>query len=196
MRDRELDPLLKAVPLPERPPEYWTRFPQRVTEALRRPAAGVSCQAETQPSHAGWSLALGAACLVIGLALGWWSHHRSDAMGLAQARQLFYQITRVFPHQVRVIVLDDQGVRLELADRANIPASPPLLIAVRQAKTWRRFITFSGQNIRLNGESFEVLATAGGKILLVGPHSIWSDADPTRPANHYQIRAALLEASL
>ena len=73
---------------------------------------------------------------------------------------------------MRAIVKDERGVRLVLADKPDVPASPPLLVRLCQPQRCRSVITFSGQQVRLDGETIEVLADGHGKVLVVGERSV------------------------
>jgi hypothetical protein len=115
---------------------------------------------------------------------------------MAQARKYFQEIQTLFPGQVQAIVLGQQGARLILADKPDIPASSPLYVRICGPKGCQDFVTFSGQQIRLNGDLCEVLLDQQNNVLLVGPQWALSTAQP--PARHalYQVAARPLEATL
>ena len=54
-------------------------------------------------------------------------------------------------------------------------------------------MTFSGQQIRFNGEDCDVLADAQGNVMLVGRQRIWHSAFSVPLAGKYRITARTLE---
>jgi hypothetical protein len=184
MRD-ELDKLLRSAQMPERSPGYWEHFPKRVVALL----VGTDCRAHqrrlTQSSAVRavrvaaparlarrssptiWAAAgLATACVLIALLL---RPHRPAPTDYAK---LYREITGLFPNQVRAIVEDERGVHLLLSEKPNVPSSPPLLVRVCEPQQCRSVITFSGQRVRLNGQTVEVLADGRGKVLVVGERSV------------------------
>ena len=83
-----------------------------------------------------------------------------------------------------------------LAPEPNLPASPPLYLKISGPKGSQRFITFSGQQIHLNGDVCDVLLDHQGKVLVVGRETLWSDARGVVRSGPYQIEARALEANL
>jgi hypothetical protein len=101
----------------------------------------------------------------------------------------------LFPNQLQALVLDAAGAHLVLAEQADVPASPPLYVKITGPKGAQRFVTFSGQRIRVNGDSFEVLVGRQGEVLLVGKQSVWSSSEPGVKAGPYRIEARPLPAN-
>jgi hypothetical protein len=124
---------------------------------------------------------------MLALCVGLWLKPRRPA-GPNYAK-LYREVEAMFPNQVRAIAVDQQGVRLDLADKPNVPASAPLLVNVCREQQCRAFITFSGQQIRVNGESWDVLANGEGGVFVVGKRSVWSSEEPTQRAGVYRIDA-------
>ena len=183
--DKRLDELLNSGRVPERSEGYWEAFPKRVTAQL---TAGSHSAATAALRHSwAWGFALATACLVLALGIGVWLQPRLPP-GPNYAK-LFREIETMFPNQVRAIAVDQQGVRLELADKPDVPTSLPLLVNVCRERQCRAFITFSGQQIRVNGESWDVLADGKGSIFVVGRRSVWSSEEPTRQGGAYHIAA-------
>ncbi|MGD0651536.1 MAG: hypothetical protein ABSA97_10425 [Verrucomicrobiia bacterium] len=182
--DKNLDELLKAVRVPERSPGYWENFPKRVTAQL---AAGTRIDATTARHSWAWRFGVGTVCLILALGVGLWLKTRRPAE--PNYAKLYREIEAMFPNQVRAIAMDKQGVRLDLADKPDVPASAPLLVNVCRERQCRAFITFSGQQIRVNGESWDVLANGQGDVLVVGKRSVWSNEEPTRRIGAYRIDA-------
>lgn len=88
----------------------------------------------------------------------------------------------MFPHQVQAIVADERGVQVLLADKADVPDSPPLFVQACGRKTCRWFITFSGQQVNVNGETWDVFVNRQNQVIVAG-HS----------TDHYRIAAHPLE---
>jgi hypothetical protein len=63
------------------------------------------------------------------------------------------------------------------------------LVNVCRRDHCRTFITFSGQQIRVNGEHWEVLTDGQGEVFVVGKRSVWSSDAPMREAGAYRIKA-------
>ena len=194
--DPNLDELLKRLRVPERSPGYWEYLPKRILARIEAQSAR-----QRQPrrlSFLAWGLGLATACLAIGLTVGaWWSNRNGEtlhAAQLAESQKLFQEVAAMFPNRLQSIVVDRAGVRLELSDTENIPESTPLLLSVCKGRVCQRIITFSGQNVNIDGQSCEVLADGKGHILLVGPRFVWSSAEPTS-RGPYRIHAEPLAAS-
>jgi hypothetical protein len=219
MNDAELNETLKRAAVPERGADYWERFPGQVTAEMerRRQAAlaernaDAGVRAVTDPSDAwSWAAALrslvnkpafafgvAAVCLTLGFALGFWRGQRSPGYDsqLAEAQQYFREIQGLFPHQLQAIVFDQQGTHLVLAQEANLPASPPLYLKISGPRGCQRFVTFSGQQIRVNGDVCDVLVDHRGNVLLVGAQWVWSGPQSADSRSRYQIEARPLEAN-
>jgi hypothetical protein len=209
MNDQELNEVLKRATVPERGAEYWEQFPRRVTaemERRRHDAGGTqtdnawSWAAALRFLRANPSFALGLAafCVLICLALGSWNWRPAPATdpSLAEVRKYFHELEALFPNQLQAIMFDQQGAHLVLANEPNLPVSPPLYLTVRGPKGCQRFVTFSGQQIRVNGDVCDVLADGRGGVLLVGRQVLWAGAQSSGTTGRYRIEARLLEATL
>ena len=219
MNDKELNEVLKRAAVPERGEDYWGRFPSRVTAELERrkqaalaeKGADAGVRAVTSAGDA-WSwttlvrslvnkpaFALGAAaaCLALGFYLGFWRGQRSPSYDpqLAEAQQYFREIQGLFPHQLQAIVFDQQGAHLVLAPEPNLPASPPLYVKICGPGGCQRFVTFSGQQIHVNGDVCDVLSDHQGNVLLVGRQLLWSGSKAGAGSGKYQIEARTLEST-
>ncbi|MFA6544205.1 MAG: hypothetical protein WCS99_07250 [Limisphaerales bacterium] len=202
-RDDELNELLRAVRVPERAPEYWEKFPQTVVRQLRRAEAGEAAGSRGSPGRSGghlwaWGLGLATACLVLGFFAGFRRGHSLgfSAAELAQSRKIYHELAGLFPDQLQTVLLDGRGSQLVLASDAQPPASVPLLVQICHDGICRRFITFSGQRVALNGETFEILFDARGNVLVVGDRLAWSSGEPRKAAAGYRIRATALGEAL
>ena len=212
MNDAELNEVLKRATVPERKADYWEQFPRRVTAELERRSQTAPVHWLTEASRAWrWAAAfrfLGAkpafavgvavVCLALGFFLGFWRGQRSPGSDsqLATARKYFNEIEALFPNQVRAIVFDQQGTHLVLAQEPNLPASPPLYLRICGPKGCQRFVTFSGQQIRVNGEVCDVLADGHDGVLVVGRQLLWSGSIAGIRSGQYQIEARALENHL
>ena len=216
MNNTELHRLLRAAPVPDPGAHYWQQFPAKVmAEIHRQPSAPDQSAPRFKPQprnlsrlgiaqlfSAPWlkpafGLILALICVALGFVLGT-RHGRPAGLApqTAQMRQYFHEIQALFPNQIQAIVFDAQGVRLELAERPNVPASTPLCITLDGPKGTQHLITFSGQQIRLNGDTFEVLADRQGGVLIVGEQWVWSSSSPGANHSPYRIEARpLLSAS-
>ena len=201
MNNSELDKLLLLASVPEREPGYWEQFPKQVTAQLRQrdKASHAAIPARSWPRFSlAVGLSLAAACICIGFVFGFWRGRDShpSMQQLAQMRKYFQEVATMFPNQVQAIVFDEKGAQLVLSDTPNVPSSVPVFISIAQDHHTRRVITFSGQKIRVNGDTCEVLVSAEGQVLLVGPKWYWSSAEPGNDHAPYQIHAQTLEAVL
>jgi hypothetical protein len=209
MKDTELNEVLKRAAAPERGADYWERFPSKVTAEIerRRKTAGAAAGEPTtwvwtsafrllvgQPAFA---LGVAVVCLALGFALGSWNGHHSPGEDLqfAQARKYFRELDALFPRQLQTIVFDQQGTHLVLAPEANLPASPPLYVKICGPKGCQRFVTFSGQQIRVNGDVCDVLVDHQGNVLVVGRDIVWSSAQTVAKAGGYRIEAQPLQTT-
>lgn len=210
MNDAELKDCLKSSPVPDRSPEYWEEFPKRVMFEIQRRESAVP--QHNVPASGGatvrlrWSMLLSktalpagavVACLLLAFLLGvrQGRHSVVDQHQLAEAQKCYREIEALFPNQVQALVFDAKGMHLVLAERPDVPVSTPLYVAITGPKEVHRFVTFSGQHIRVNGDNFEVLVDRQGDVLLVGQQSVWSSSDPGMKAGPYRIEARPLPAT-
>jgi hypothetical protein len=187
----ELDKLMKSARVPERSAGYWENFPKRVTARLSGSAQPVMAPSRNAPRR--WAWALAGAFAVLILCLGLWMRNRIATVQ-PDYTKLYREIESMFPNQVRAIVVESSGVKLDLSDKPDIPSSPPVRVDVCRHQRCRTYITFSGQSIRLNGETCDVLADGQGHISLVGRDTVWTSADPTHRLEAYHIEAGPLGA--
>ncbi len=191
-QDQHFDDLLKSACVPERSEGYWERFPKRVTAQL---STGAQMRTTTPASSIrlwGWGLA--GACVVLIVSFSLWT---KSSITTAQPNytKLYREIESMFPNQVRAIVVESSGVKLDLSDKPDVPSSSPLRVDVCHDQQCGTYITFSGQQIRVNAESWDVLSDGVGHVLVVGPNVVWTSAEPTRRAGAYHIDANQLRMS-
>ena len=201
MTNSELDQILKSAPVPDRPGAYWDQFTRRVmakTDRLRTRADAETNHPRTEPfwfrsrfQFATVGLGLAIIGLLVGFVLGFWQGRNLSITGpqLAAARKYFQEIETLFPGQVQAIVFDQQGPHLVLAEHSNIPASSPLYLRVCGPKGCQSYVTFSGQQIRINGETCEVLLDHQDNVLLVGQNWVVSTAQAPAKRARYQVSA-------
>ncbi len=198
MTDAELNDLLRAARVPERPAEYWQRFPARVVACLPpRAVRTVEAIAVTRPTLPLWKLGWAVTLVGVLVALVFFKYREPPPEHhLAQTRKIYAEAVRLFPQQIRAIVIDEAGVRLELAERADLPFAPPVLLRLCKGQRCRSVLTFSGQQVRLDGEGFEVLEDSQQQVWLAGRHAVWSSAEPDRLVSGFRIEARVLESAL
>lgn len=160
--DDKLNKMLKQARVPERSPGYWEVFPQRVTRQLaEQPAAA-------RRGGLLWAIGLTAACVVLAVAIFIGRAGNARDTAPVSYAQLYRQIEALFPNQVQAIVVDRHGVKLLLADNANVVQSPPVLIQACRQDECRRVITFSGQQVKVNGDTWDVLVNGQDQVVVAG----------------------------
>jgi len=167
----ELDKILKQAGVPERSPGYWEHFPKRVTAQLGVAAA--------VPGGRGWYWMAGVAAVCLLIAFGLFL--RPQRVSKTDYAKLYREISGMFPHQVRAIVEDEHGVHLVLSEQPDMPQSPALLVRVCQPQRCRSVITFSGQQMNINGDVWDVLLNGQNHVIVAG-----------RLANRYRIEGRTL----
>lgn len=173
LRSKWMDQVLSDPPAPAA--EGFRRRPGRAGGAwFRRPGLA-------------WGLVM-AACVLAAFLPGY--EHSRPAPGdpLADAKMV-RETLGMFPHQIRAIVEDGHGMNLILSDQGNIPASAPLYVHICDGKQCSSFLTFSGQEITVDGQKLTVLEDAQGGVILAGNDFVWSNANGPRTEKHWQIEA-------
>ncbi|MEO7298744.1 MAG: hypothetical protein ABI042_09235 [Verrucomicrobiota bacterium] len=195
MTNNELEQLLKTVKIPERENSFWENFSQTVLRKIGSESRLQAASGENRPktelqtrrpklNFALWGIGLATACLVVGFWFGFRNgHSHGTEEQLAAARKYLQNVEALFPNQVRAIVFENGEARLLLSEKADVPSSPPLFVKICSGENCRNIVTFSGQKIQANGQTFEVLSDHRGQILLVGNNSVWSSADPVQKNN-------------
>jgi hypothetical protein len=176
MTNRELDQLLKSASTPGRADGYWRDFPKRVTAKLHWQLAPTNTHSRSKVNVIlAWSFGLATVFVAAGLLIKFRPVHSSVAVDdqLAAARKCYREIEALFPNQVQGIVFDAQGPRMLIADAPNVPRSTPFYLKICGPKGCESFVTFSGQQVQIEGENCEVLADAQDRLMLVGNHQVW-----------------------
>lgn len=193
MNDPELDRLLEALDVPPRGDSYWREFPRRVTRGLRRERVGQRRWTEGWPARWSWAAIPVCLALILAVALNFRSTEPKSSP-LMRNEVLIRELIAMFPNQLRAILDDEQGLRLVLSEQPDVPSSTPLWVKLcRGSRCWS-VVTFSGQEIPVDGEPVMVLADARGGVLLMGERFAWTSHDPLPAPDGLRIEAAQLEA--
>jgi hypothetical protein len=197
MNNTELDKLLQTASVPERATDFWEQLPRRISTRIhwqaRREIGAPDGARKALPLA--WAFAAGAFCLLLALTLPFRPGQTSGgATGqYAQMAKCYREIEALFPNQLQSITFDERGSHLLLAERADVPQSPALYLKICGPSGCQQVVTFSGQQIRVNGDDCDVLVDAAGNILVVGRQIAWSSAAPARVGKPYRIEARALE---
>jgi hypothetical protein len=193
MNDSELDQKLKAAREPALDKEYQAAFPQTVLANLRSTAWKTGPPRRAWRPRFAWGLAT-AACVMLAFGLGHWRGRVETASpaGLLADAKLIHETMSMFPNQLRAIVQDEHGLKIVLADQADVPSSPPLYVKICDGRTCSSLVTFSGQEIQVAGQKITVLADANGGIILEGNKFAWSSTAPNYASKGLKIEAHAL----
>jgi hypothetical protein len=196
MNNSELERKLKAARVPEWAEEYWDAFPRRVMSQLKRSSPRRVAGRYWMPRLA-WASGV---LVCLGVALGIAHRSRSDkadtSLALLQNEKVVREVLSLFPNRVRAIVQDEHGLQLVLSDRPDVPTSPPLWIKFCDGRHCRAAVTFSGQELQIDGEKVQVLADARGGVMLVGNRLFWQSAEPNRVPQNLRFQARPLSYAL
>jgi len=189
VNNSELDSILKRARVPERPEEFWDSLPRQIVQRLNRKIFRAKDDRLGASFFArwGWSIATVVGMLLVLLALRW-GGPKSGPDVLASPK-LIDETLAMFPHRVRAIVQDDHGLRVILSEHDDVPASPPLYVRICDGGRCASAVTFSGQEVNLEGQTYAVLADVRGGIILEGSQVLWSSAEPLRGNTHLEIEA-------
>jgi len=188
---------LKRQPAGAAPGRLRTRWTEEIlgnaretgisrARADRSPAARDGWFAGHRPGLA-WALAT-AACVLVVFGIGYW-HGRAGATDPLLNVNLVRETLAMFPNQVRAMVQDEHGIKLILAEHGDVPVSAPLYIRIDDGRHCESFLTFSGQDIVVAGQTVTVLADTHGGVILAGDHFLWSGAKQAHSTGHWKIEA-------
>lgn len=199
MNDSELDAKLKAAREPALPPGYQEAFTQMVLKNLRSSPGGTETGRATRrragtrqrrlPALA-WALAT-TACILIAFAIGHWrgrveANRKPDVLTNARFVE---ETLAMFPNQIRAIVQDQDGTKLVLSDKNNVPASTPIYVRICNGQNCASLVTFSGQQIEIAGQTVTVLSQGNGGIIVEGSQFVWSNQNHVYAERNLKIEA-------
>lgn len=206
MNNSELDSILKKAQTPQPPKEFWEEFPQRIARELNR-GSDVSIAKrvgdEVLPPRnwfprLTWGFTT-VVCILAAFAVGYWHGQTNTKTAASIAPGDILENTKfvretltMFPNRVRAIVKDKRGLNLILSEEGNVPSSPPLYVRVCDGKDCSSFVTFSGQEIQIDGRRLTVLSDSRGGIILEGNEFVWSSDEQVFAKNHLKIEAKSL----
>ncbi len=199
MKNTELDSILKKARLPGIPDDSLEAFPRQVAARLSRNDPLPRPARRLAPRLA-WALAL-VACAAIAFAFGHWRGRMEtsaiSASDTLASAKLIHEMMAMFPNQIRAIVQDDGGgVKLVLSDTCDVPTSPPLYVRICDGLHCSSFVTFSGQEVQVDGQTITVLADPRGGIILTGNQFFWSSTERPSTTGHLKIEAKNLSEDI
>ena len=200
MNDSDLDKLLKSARPPERSSEQWTVLARRISARLHwQPRETDESPTPRRPRFPAWALGLAGVGVAVVLATVLWPDRKMPTTASnGKPRPLEFRLVelrKMFPNQIRAIILSATDARIELAETANQPDSQPIYLKVCGPDGCKQVITFSGRHIRLNGEDWEVLANGTDGVIVTGEKSVWSSSEPSRQLSHFSIEARQIKSS-
>jgi hypothetical protein len=202
MNNDELDKMIKSAPIPDARGDFWAELPTNVQRGLNR-VSGSTARAGSEFGGPRffwkWAapLAFAAVCVAVGFFWGARARkvERVGTSELAEARACWREASALFPNQLEAIVFGQRGPQMMLSDKPDQPVSAPIFLKVCDGKTCRRIVTFSGQQIEVNGESFEVLIDLKGEVILVGDAKVWKSSGDSSDLGPLKVFARLLANS-
>jgi hypothetical protein len=185
MSPDDIDRILREGRVPDRPDEYWKAFPGLVRRRL-------AVKREMAPHR--WRLGIAlAAATACGLFLGFVLWHRHLPAGYAydsfKDGRILREMESLHPGRLQAIIQDGSGLHTQLSDIADVSASDPVLLEIRDGKDHRVIVTFSGQLVRCGSRNVMVLADISGQVMLVGDGFFWSRQASTGLEDIVQVRA-------
>ncbi|MEI6074390.1 MAG: hypothetical protein WCS94_02375 [Verrucomicrobiota bacterium] len=191
MTNSELDSILKKARLPEFPETDSELLSRQLVARIRRNERASRPSRSALPRW-GWALAA-ATCVVIAFAIGHW-HGRVDSRpGLGKDSlanlKLIRETLALFPNRVRAIVQDKNGLKLVLSENNDVPVSAPLYVRICDGSQCLSFVTFSGQEVQVDGQKIDVLVDAKGGIILEGNKFVWSNTEKSYAGKRLKIEA-------
>lgn len=198
MSNSELKALLAKSRVPDRNMQYWEEFPNAVSRRIQQ-GDKLPDEKPAHPQRAlQWAFATVSAALCVWLGF-WFGRHgvpHSRTNELAEARKFVAELTTMFPNQVRAMIIQNGKTELQIAERADVPQSAPVLLRVCDDSGCAKIITFSGQQVRVNGQPCDVLVDASGHVIIAGPRFVWSSADTRSDVAGLRVTARSLGETL
>ncbi len=195
MTDPELNDLLRRAKTPSRTEEYWEDFPGAVSRGIARGEASRAPRRDSPRFRfaIGWAVSLVTLCALAGLWFGKW-HKTPVVRGdeVAQARKLVAELATLFPNQVQSIIIENGKTELRLSESADVPKSTAVLLRICGKAGCEKVITFSGQQVRVNGQPCDVLVDSRGNVIVAGSRFVWSTTGGAGNSAGTQIHAKSL----
>ena len=195
MTDPELSDLLRKAKTPSRAEEYWEEFPGVVSRGIARGEPGFA----TGPRRSrlvfatAWAVSFATLCVLTGFWFGkWHKTHLAQGDEVAQARKLVAELATLFPNQVQSIVIENGRTELHLSENADVPRSTAILLRICGKSGCEKVITFSGQQVRVNGQPCDVLVDSRGNVIVAGSRFVWSTTGGAGNSSGAQIHARSL----
>jgi hypothetical protein len=188
MNNSELEKKLKAARGPVLNEPYRQDFAQKVLANLRSASWNPKPPQQSWWPRLAWGLSF-AACILIAFVAGHWHGQTAAEKDILANTKLIQETLAEFPHRVRAIVSDEQGIKLVLSNDADVPNSPPIYVRICDGTNCSSFVTFSGQEIQLAGQKLTVLSEADGGIILEGSKFVWSNGHPLGGQRNLKIQA-------
>jgi len=179
MTKRELDALLEVVEPPRRDALYWKTFPTRVQSHLARQRPAKAIVNGPRRALQLWNLGFATIGVAIALffALKFAQSTRARNQELRALRNCYRETAGLFDGQLKALRIESGAFHLDLSDKADVPESAPLFVRACKRSECGAVVTFSGQQIELLGQKFEVLVDGRGGIMLLTPDGVFSSAD-------------------
>jgi hypothetical protein len=199
MNNFELDKQLKAAQVPPIEEDYMEDFPQAVLARIRSTSLRSPRRQNNWMPRLVWGGGVICACLLIEFVLG--DRHAQTERAtvastdpLANVRVIRETLT-MFPNQIRAIVEDEHGIQLVISEKPDVPTSPPLYVRICNGKQCASFVTFSGQQVQIAGQTMTVLSDMQGGIILFGNDFAWSSREPVSTNGNLKIEVTRLDAA-
>jgi hypothetical protein len=116
MKDSEINSELKSLRVPERDPEYWDTFPERVTAELRSAPSMPPARPPVWPRLA-WSSGWALSCLAAVFLLGHSRAPKSLCYALLKDERDLRRSIQHFPDHVRTFMQDEHGLHRLIEDQ-------------------------------------------------------------------------------
>lgn len=191
MNNAELDKKLKAAREPNLEAEYQADFARGVLASLR-----AAPRESRKASHSWWPrLAWGFAtvvCILIAFAAGHWHGRKQAEQDTLANAKLIQETLAMFPNRVRAIVHDEHGINLVLSDRDDVPVSTPIYVRICDGENCASLVTFSGQEIQIDGQKLTALADGKGGVIVEGNRFAWSSGTQNYAQKDLKIEARLI----
>lgn len=113
--------------------------------------------------------------------------------------KVYQEVAQLFPGRLEAIVLGQEGPQLQLSEKADVPASPPVFVRLcGPTAPCTTAVSFSGQTVHLDSGDFEVLTSGADEVFLLArgrvltPGTIATEAGHDAGAGHWRLEAGWL----